>query len=171
MADNFTITPGSGETISAKETGGSKRQRVMVTGGDAALDCDYDNPLPVAVAVPHILYAAVAAFRHTDLDETPRVLHASPGTNGITIKWMYIFNKSAGLRYLKLYRGASPTVGTTAPDQTYELQVGRNEFNFGTDGLICAVNCWAAVTVLSPDNDTTAPDVGDVLANIYSIAF
>ena len=58
MADNVSITAGSGETIAADDIGGAKYQRVKVTlGADGAADTDLDsgqqtsaNSVPVVLA-------------------------------------------------------------------------------------------------------------------------
>jgi hypothetical protein len=52
MADNVTITEGSGTQIAADEVGGVKYQRVKVAHGvdGAAVDTSATDPLPVSIA-------------------------------------------------------------------------------------------------------------------------
>lgn len=52
MADNVTITEGSGTQIAADEVAGVKYQRVKVAHGDdgVAVDTSETNPLPVSIA-------------------------------------------------------------------------------------------------------------------------
>lgn len=113
MADNVSITAGSGTTVAADDIGaGVLAQRVKVVWGadGTGNDTQISKPLPVEI-VPNggggctIYYLTSAAT-----------------TNGVNVKAsagnvysIIATNTNAAVRYLRLYNVAgAPTVGTTA---------------------------------------------------------
>lgn len=98
-------------------------------------------------------------------------------TNAVNLKatagqlyGIHVFNKSAAVKFLKLYNlAAAPTVGTDVPIWTVPLPAGGGFSERLPNGISFSTGIAYAITGAAADADTTAVGAGDVLGLIHWI--
>lgn len=109
--------------------------------------------------------------RSLDLDEgTAEVIKASKGT----LYAIWVTNKAATVRYIKIYDATSATAGTGTPVLTIGIPGNASDnilaaFGAGGVGIQFDTGICAAATTGIADNDTGPPAANDVLANFFYI--
>lgn len=120
MADNVSITSGSGTTIAADDVGsGVLHQRVKLTWGadGTGNDTQITKPLPVEIC-PNGGGGCSVFYRTSAASTNSANIKASAGN----VYSITATNTNAAVRYLRFYNSASaPTVGTTATYACYAL--------------------------------------------------
>lgn len=106
-----------------------------------------------------------AVDRNIDVDESQDAIKNAPGV----LFGLYIFNKSAAVRYVRLYNtlSANVTVGTTIPVLTIPIGIGVGIFLEFEEGLDFDTAIAIAATTGVADNDTGAPGANDVIVNTF----
>jgi hypothetical protein len=168
MADTFV---GGSYTFDSDDVGGKHYARIkLIHGADGvnAGDVALANPLPstpIGVATN-----GLDTFRSLDLDESEEQVKATAGT----VYGMWVTNTATATRFVKFYdaTAASVTVGTTTPMITVGVPGNTGDdvagaFNVGGLGILFATAISVAATTGRADNDTGAPDAGDITVNVF----
>lgn len=123
------------------------------------------------IVTPYVHAAAGGhlPFKNLDVDETEDDIKTSAGK----LFWLHVINRSASVRYLKLYNAtaANVTVGTTTPVLTLPIPTLATTngagftIHFGDAGLAFDTAICIAATTGFADNDTGAPGANDVIVN------
>lgn len=163
MADNFSITPGTGITIGSDEDGGVHYQRVKcVSGNSADTPHDVGSDYPMAVQLWNVSDVFVNLVKNLSVGTSINTIGGV-----VRVQWGIAFNANASTRYLKLWnRASAPTLGTHAPDLTIPLETGKaTYFNANTIGITFLLGFHYAATTGLADADTGAPSANDVVFN------
>lgn len=168
MADTFV---GGSYTFASDDISGSHYARIkLIHGADGtnAGDVALTNPLPTTPV--GIATSGLTTFRSLDLDESEEEVKGTAGT----VYGMWISNTATATRYVKFYdaTAASVTVGTTTPMITVAVPGNSADdvtgnFNVGGLGILFGTAISVAATTGRADNDTGAPDAGDIVVNVF----
>lgn len=185
MADNLSLTQGSGALLSTDDILGVHvlRAKVQIGADGAADDVSADNPLPVTIGAPlpagtntigsvglaPATSGGLAIFKVAGLVNTGQLIK---NTAGQVFGWHISF-VSGGIApgagvYVKLYDTSSaPTVGTDIPVMTIYVPSGATSAVHHGNGLAFSAGIGIAATVAMGDADTTSPGADAVVANIF----
>lgn len=176
--DVVTVTGGAGQTADVKVTLDS--EAVVLGAGSAAIgklvansgvdigDVDVTSisagsNLIGDVALQGRTTGGLTLYKNIDVDETEDQVAGV----ACTLFGFYAYNNAAAgtKRFLKLYNAtaAAVTVGTTAPDMTFELDGGQGMVFSVAQGIAFGTALTVAATTAVADNDSGAPAANDVL--------
>lgn len=155
MADNITVTQGTGTTIATDEIAGVHFQKIVVANTSGTV-VDPIGPSTI--------------FRSIDIDESEEEVKATAGT----LYWLHAMNQTASKRYLKFYNAtaANVTVGSTTPVMTFVIPTMGDTngagfvMEFGAGGVSFSTAITVACTTGLADNDSGAPGANDVIINL-----
>jgi hypothetical protein len=104
------------------------------------------------------------SFLSIDVDESEEAVKASPGK----LYGWYLYNLSAGVRYVKIYDGlaADVVVGTTTPKLVLPLPAGGGANQILPLGIDFETGITVAATTGIAHNDTGAPGANEVVVNL-----
>lgn len=160
MADNVSITAGSGTTIASDDIGGVQYQRVKPTWGadGTANDVNATTPLPIQFA-PVTSGGCDVGKVVSAASTNATSLKASAGQ----VYGIALVNTNASARYVKLYnKASSPTVGTDTPVFTIGLPgAGGISLPF-PHGIPFATGIAYALTTGAADSDTGAVAANEI---------
>ena len=170
MADNFTITEGTGVTIGADEVTRGVSQKLQLVKIAYGVDGAYEGmaststPLPVEVRLSGS--ALITPYRNLDIDESGDVVvnsHAHLHSAQIT-------NVSAGTRYLKVYNKATTPTSSDTPVLTIAIPTLHHiDISLPLSGLEFTNGIGLRATTGVADNDTGAPGTNDlIMFAVYS---
>lgn len=143
MADNTSITPGTGESIASDDIGGVKFQRIKVIHGpDGTNDGDVSsaNPLPAAEPRP-----ATSALSNVASSATSVTLLSANAAR----KQAIIVNDSTQVLYVKFGTTASATSYTYKLAAGDTLELPRPIYTGRIDGIWASANGNARVTEIT----------------------
>lgn len=185
MADNVTITQGSGTTIAADDVSSVLYQIIKIAlGGDGSatfLDGNSGNKsagtLRVVLATdqpamtnaqPVSLQPTTSGgssiYKNLDIDETGVNVKSSAGQ----LYGWYIFNNAATTRYVKLYdKATAPTVGTDTPVFTLPIPAGAAANVAFPNGIAFTNGIGVGAVTGVADNSTGAPSANDVTIALF----
>ena len=105
----------------------------------------------------------LSIYRNINLGASGRNIKSSAGQ----IYGWFLFNRSASVRYIKLYnKSSAPSVGLDTPIMTIPLPAGAGaNVNF-TSGISFTRGVGIGATTGVSDNNTGAPAANEVLVNI-----
>lgn len=143
MADNITVTPGTGATVATDEVGGRHYQRVKLAHGvdGSAVDASGTDPLPV-ISVQTVATAVLTSVSASATTVT--VLAANTARRGA-----YVFNDSTAVLYLKLGATASTTSHTVQVPAYGLYELPLPVYTGVIDGLWATATGSARVTEVS----------------------
>lgn len=164
MADNFSVTAGSGTTIAADDISSVYYQRVKVTHGadGSATDVSSSSPLPVVLnpqttggwATYHLVSAA---------STNATVIKASAGQVG---GW-FIYNSNASALKVAFHNASStPTAGASIYFSLVIPATSGANVSFPSGIAFSTGIAITTVTELA-DSGSTAVASGDLLINIW----
>ena len=148
MADNVSITQGSGTNVATNDIGGVQYPRMKITWGAAgtANDTQITKPLPVEIC-PNGGGGCSVFYRTSTASTNGAVVKASAGN----VYSITATNTNAAVRYLRFYNATAVTVGTTATYACIALP--------GNGGAIVDLaNSWAFSTGICISLTTGAAD-------------
>jgi hypothetical protein len=179
MADNVTVTEGTGTTIAADEIAGVKHQRVKIQHGadGSATDVSSASPLPISDAGGSLTVdgtvtanlapttsGGLSIYKNLDLDETGVSVKGSAGQ----LYGWFIYNNATSTRYVKLYNVSSaPTVGTTTPVFTLPIPAGAAANVAFPNGIAFDTGIGLGAVTGVADNSTGAPSANDVTITLF----
>ena len=106
----------------------------------------------------------LATYKNLDLDQAGVSVKGSAGQ---VFGW-YLFNASAGVRFVKFYdQAAAPTVGTDTPLFTLGLPAGAAANVELTNGLAFANGIGLGATTGVADADTGAPGANELVVAVF----
>lgn len=131
------------------------------------IGCDLDGVLWVKL-IPATTNG-VATFRALNLqNSTGSVVKASPGA----LYGLWVTNRAASTRWIKIYNATSCTMGTGTPQVTIGIPGNATDniaanLAVGGQGITFSTGICIGATTGFADNDTGAPTTNDVIANVY----
>lgn len=164
QSGTWTVQPGNTQNTTAwKVDGSAVVQPASQSGTWTVQPGNTQNTTAWLVTQTPATSGGCSVYRTIDLDESEEEIKA---TAGQLYGW-YIYNASAGVRYLKFYNAtaANTTVGTTTPVLTIPVAAGAAANVEFSNGIAFSTAICAAVTTALADNDTGAPGANDFIAN------
>jgi hypothetical protein len=106
--------------------------------------------------------SGLLVYRSIDLDETGQVVQATRSK----LYWYYLYNASAGTRYVRFYNKATAPTGADTPLLTIPLPAGGGANVHLGPGIDFSAGLSLRATSAVADNDATAPGANDVIVNL-----
>jgi hypothetical protein len=165
VADNVSITAGSGTNIATDDLSGVHYQRVKVTWGvdGTANDTTATAPLPAALTATATQDGVTWTYVNSAANTNATNVKASAGK----VYHISATNVNASVRYLRLYNASSaPTVGTTTTFAKYAIPAGGGLTVNIPGGINFSTGIGLSLTTGAADSDTGAVAANEIFVNI-----